>query len=212
MNENEPKVITEEHATPSLWADFERAVDQARDLCRQKDYDTALELLRTLEERYTGSVTLFDLIGDILLARGDVEEGIRYKTLYEVLRGTFRILDTESRRSAPIAAQSVPIPRDTPQPREAVGIPTMKPCVPEVEREAGDAVALPVTISMGNECMRQGHFDRAYDIFSKLIESGCVDNTVREAREKARKKKNEKDVLGVLNNWLENLNKLKSVG
>ena len=39
---------------------------------------------------------LFDLLGDALLRRGNIEEGLRYKTLHEVLKGTFKIATDEA--------------------------------------------------------------------------------------------------------------------
>ncbi len=81
----------------------------------------------------------------------------------------------------------------------------------KVEDEAPDAeVSLPVTATMGQECVRQGHYDRAIEIFNKLAQKNPNDLSLKEGMERARKKKNEKELLSVLQHWLKNLDTIKS--
>ena len=80
----------------------------------------------------------------------------------------------------------------------------------EEEPESGEADFIPVTAAMGQEFMRQGHFDRALEIFNLLVKRNPEDQSLIQTREKARKKSREKKLLGVLRKWLENIEQMKS--
>ncbi len=74
--------------------------------------------------------------------------------------------------------------------------------------ESGDFV--PLTSAMGHEFMRQGHFDRALEIFTVLAARNPEDRSLNEAKEKARKKSRQSAILEVLQRWLGRIEQMKS--
>ena len=68
----------------------------------------------------------------------------------------------------------------------------------------------PVTSAMGHEFMRQGHYDRAVEIFDVLIQKHPEDSALKQARETARKRGMETKMVGVLSGWLGRVDKMKS--
>ncbi len=175
-------------------------IQKSAELIQSDQVDQALELLRSIERDYIQGAQLFDLLGDALLRQGQIEVGIRYKTMFEVLRGTFRILQ-EKRLSSQIQTESalsgklktsdeLHLDPDENHPHEEVG--------------------LPATLSMGHELMRQGHYDKALEIYRKLAGRNPGDPQFEQHMEKAKKKRNEKELLGVLQHWLSNIDQIKS--
>ncbi|GEM_PF-576264 len=67
----------------------------------------------------------------------------------------------------------------------------------------------PVTAAMGLEFMRQGHFERAEELFEELVRKHPEDESLREARDRARKRGREKRVVETLNGWLGNVKLMK---
>ena len=170
---------------------FVNGLSRARHLIQNGDLNEALDLLLGLEARYVSAVDLFDLLGEVLLARGSVKEGIRYKTLYEVLRGTFQIAIDEASRDV-LAESGL---------RSSLfsdGIVTG-----DTDLEIDDFA--PVTPAMGQEFVRQGHYEQAVRVFDKLVARSPGDVALREAREAAAKKDREKKLLGVFQRWLKNI-------
>lgn len=198
-------------------ADFEQTLNEAKRLLDGPDTSTALALLHQLEQKYIKAVAVFDLIGDALLKQGVLEEGIRYKTLHEVLKGTFKIAMEESSRSRKTSATPFPIGTSTKIPTlpvfgkttDVILIDSMKvggagtgdtTCVDDV---------LPVTAAMGQELLRQGHYDRAFYVFSRLLQNNPDNEELALARDKAKKAASEKKVVGVLQKWLKNIENFK---
>lgn len=220
MSSPHAKGLLKEFACPySAGIEFEQVLSKAEALFHGADLEGALELLTHLETKYVNAARLFDLLGDVLLRRGNIEEGIRYKTLHEILKGTFKIAASESgthTRSStpkPFASRTPSAgPEAHAEVRQPCGMPADAPavCDAEEEAEADKAEFIPVTAAMGQEFMRQGHFERAFEIFSLLVQRNPEDESLVKAREQARKKSREKRLLSVLHKWLENIEQIKA--
>jgi tetratricopeptide (TPR) repeat protein len=192
MSETKSNALPERNACSYTAAsEFERAVNKAHDLLEKSDLDGALKILSVLESGYINCTKLFDLMGDTLLKKGDLKEGIRYKTLHEVLKGTFKIVTEHAERRT--EDRPAVIEKDTPTSSEAAA------AEPE----------FPVTAAMAQELMRQGHYDRAARVFARLLEMHPEDRLLREAGEKARRKYGEKELVGILQKWLSNIDRIK---
>jgi hypothetical protein len=192
MSDTESNARPKQNACPySAASEFERTVNKAQDLLEKSDLDGALGILSVLESGYINCTKLFDLLGDVFLRKGNVEEGIRYKTLHEVLKGTFKIATqlTERRMGEGQVSDQ----------EEPLGPPEEVPAEPE----------FPLTVAMAQEFMRQGHYDRAARVFAKLSEMHPEDGLLRDAEEKARKKYGERELMGVLQKWLSNIDLMK---
>jgi tetratricopeptide (TPR) repeat protein len=175
----------------SAGSELERAVDAAQDLFDKSDLDGALKVLSLLEAKYISCAKLFDLLGDVLLRKGEVEAGIRYKTLHEILRGTFKIVTQHSENSAaaePAYGEERP------------------PATSDAEPQAPE---FPITLAMANELMRQGLYDRAREVYDKLSKQDPDDRLLRQAKDKAGKKYVEKELMGILQTWLGNVDRMK---
>jgi len=216
MSGTDLKDFSSEFACPySAGAEFDRALSRAETLSQSGDLEGAVELLSHLEKKYMRASRLFDLLGDVLIRRGQVEAGVRYKTLNEILKGTFRIAlqESEVRGSVAYAVPSTIAPTPA-EPRVAEQAPQVHlsppvspgtPSQPETTEEY-----IPMTTAMANEFMRQGHFDKALGIYNVLVAKQPEDENLIVSRERARKKTREKKVLGMLQRWLENIERLKS--
>lgn len=180
--------IVRHHHSFSACSELELGLRKAQDLILESDLNGALEILADLERIYITSTKLFDVMGDVLLKKGNIREGIRYKTLYEVLRGTLKISTEHGRRAAP---------------------PTQKIELKDVISDES-AVDFPLTAAMGHALMQQGHYDKAYEIFMKLAANNPEDRSLIEAKDKARKKSSEKKLLQILEHWLEKIEKIRS--
>jgi hypothetical protein len=184
---------------------FDAAIDKARALCAEGDLEEALNTLNIIEVQYIRAARLFDILGDVLIKQDNLAEGIRCKTLYEVLKGTFNILTQESQRHG---GDSNELTSEAAPGAGADGIDFDSLDEPEEQ----SPTRLPVTLSMGNLCVRQGHFDKAMEIFTKLANANPDDGAIRNALQLASKKRREKQLLGVLKNWLRGIKTLKSDG
>lgn len=177
---------------------FEETLSKAGHLIEQGNIDSALALLSTMEFEYVRSARLFSLMGELFLRRGDVQLGIRYKVLHEVLKGTFQIAMDEVKRQR---RKGIVID----QPESSSALPA--------EHGTGEDKAedfIPITAAMGHEFMRQGHYGRAQKIFTELAARNPQDLAVKQALEEARKKSHEKRIVGVLQGWLSNLEQMKT--
>jgi hypothetical protein len=190
-------------------------------MIKQGELEKSLDLLNDLERTYVRTVEVFNLLGDVLIRMGHLEDGIRYKSLFEILRGTFRIAGEERKqRKSPRGRHHIPESYDIeallgekgPCPSasyQPVGGPPERPAGPEGEavRQEGP---FPVTVAMADEFMRQGHFDRAAALFDTLAEKRPDDETLKLARERAHKKSREKRLLQLLQGWLRTIQEMKA--
>jgi len=230
VNDIETKSRGEQFASnSSRGMDFQQAVGRARTLLQSGDVERSLALLIELEKKYVRAVELFDLMGEVLLRLGDYEAGIRYKTLHEILRGTFRISGEERKAyeealtggfEPEVFAAPDAVPAEEPSHPPVAEQPELRKIEPEpgtVDSEEstemdspGSEGLFPVTAAMGHEFMRQGHFDRATEIFDLLLARKPENDAIRASRERAHKKSVEKQVVGVLRGWLGNIDKIRS--
>jgi tetratricopeptide (TPR) repeat protein len=253
MGSTSPKDKSRSFFCPfSAGMEFQVALDEAESRLEIQDFDVALELLKSLEEKYVEGARVFSLIGDVLLRTGDLEAGVKYKTFYEVLRGTFRtaLQERQSGQEHTVHEPDTAPPEDphsTPETasKESLDLPTAMFLKDEeeggsevfdleVESEPSDAVhaeiaepeekaveaesvstkpaeqLFPATAAMGHEFLRQGHFQRALELFETLVQRDPADGSLREARDLALKKSKEKQLLEKLHGWLANVEVMKS--
>jgi len=183
----------------SASAPFEELLASARARYESADLDGALDILLGLEKRYLAATSLFELLGNVYIKRGDFRSAIRYKTLYEMLCAALHV---EPRGMTP-ERDSLAALLDTQRPLES------RTVTPSAGEE--DEVSPPpthFTAAMGHELMRQGHYGRALHVFNVLVEKNPEDGALREAREKARKKARERHVVGILERWLNNVHRM----
>lgn len=193
------------HSNPGL--DFETGMRQARAHLEKGEVDSALEVLSALEKNYVGASAIFEILGDAFLAKGDVGEGIRYKTLHQILKGTFRIVREESARGrlAQQGPTSIPPEVSRPAARRFLQQGTVRS-----DEERAEEEVVPVTLSMAQELMRQGHYDRASRIFDRLLLQSPEEQSVKEARDVARRKRRDKHLLNIFQRWLTNIEHIRS--
>jgi tetratricopeptide (TPR) repeat protein len=190
-------------AEGSVAREFEQALERAESLLQEERFDQSLELLEQLEERYVQGGRLFQLIADVHMRQGNVEAGVRYRTLHDLLSGAFRIV-----------TDKVPAHRVTGVPRAGKG--TRQERLEEARSastgtmEVSAGYYAPVTASMGDLYMRQGHYGKAYDVFERLVLKNPDDPALRRARDQAFKKHRSERLLGVLEHWLANIEKMKA--
>jgi tetratricopeptide (TPR) repeat protein len=191
----------------TFFAGFEGGLKLLRMRIDQGDIEGALEALLELEKKYVRGAVLYDLLGDVLLARGDIRQGVRYKTLYQILKGTFTIVAKE-------AAQDAITPRREPGAEldaSELQVPRMGPPTPGEPDAVGIGDFVPITASMAQEFMRQGHYERAASIFAELSNKNPNDESLSRQRELALQKMKEKRLLQVFRRWLTNIEQIKSV-
>jgi tetratricopeptide (TPR) repeat protein len=218
MSEFEPQKTPGEFACPySAGTDLDRALARAESLARGSDTEAALELLRHVERRYIDASRVFDLLGDVLLKRGEIERGVRYKTLHQILRGTFKIaLEEAGPPRSPREVSDVPSQNVAgPVGEEAVPTePLRGPGPTSWTRQGVDTPEkefIPITTAMAREFMRQGHYEKAFDIYNRLLAKSPDDEELTLSRERARQKGREKKLVGILNRWLANIDQIKTV-
>ncbi len=179
-------------------ANFSGGLKNAETLIKLKNYDAALDLLSRLQAEYVDAVRVFDLMGDVLLKQGNTKEGIRFKTLHEVVKGTFRIVKEEiSLADLRLSAKAVSCAEE---PRESA----------KDQSDEEDSEYFPLTESVAKECVRQGHFDRAAAVLTKLLRDKPGDADLLAALEEARKKQKGKKLLKVFQQWLDNIEQMKT--
>jgi predicted Zn-dependent protease len=179
-------------------ANFTSGLKKAEMLLKHENYDGALELLSRLQAQYIDAVRIFDLMGDVLLKQGNTKEGIRFKTLHEVVKGTFRIVQEEiSLADLRLSGQRA---SSAGEPQELAGD----------RRDEEDLEYFPLTESVAKECVRQGHFDRAVAVLTRLLRDKPGDPALLAAVEEARKKQKGKQLLKVFQQWLDNIEQMKT--
>ncbi len=187
---------------------FERTLEKARRLIENSHFDDALAMLQELEKRFLAGSRLFDLLGEVLMRQGRIEEGIRYRALYQELK---RILEAARERDQAYQRRA-----DTPRSREVAEAweswvkPNAEALTEHYPLASTEPAFTPVTAAMGQELMRQGHFDRALAIFSALVERNPGDEQLREVRDHARRKSRNQRALRTLGHWLKNLERMKT--
>ena len=175
--------------------DFEQGLDQARTLFQNSDLDGAFRLLQNLEAKYISASSLFDLLGDVLLRKGDVEQGLHYKQLHQVLNRTLQI----ARGAVPKTREAAVAP-----------IAELSPSSSGPEQNFPDMSYAPVTAAMAHELMRQGHFDKAAEILNILLQQNPEDGSLKEILDQATKKGAERRMLRTLGGWLNNIKYIKA--
>lgn len=191
---------------------FRTGLRKARSLIRDdNDPDAALDLLRRLEVDYVLGAEIFDLIAEVQRRKGNVLSGVRYQTLYDVLRGNFNIVE-EDLAEAGVAL--LPGPRRHEAETllsEAFQQILQPPRMPEVDAgQVSEDEFVPITAAMGHEFMRQGHHERALVIYDRLLQSNPDDENLKQAKDAARKKVREKRALEIFQGWLKKINRMKS--
>lgn len=200
----------------SAGADLDHALARAKSLLQGEELEACLDLLAVLEKKYVRAVNIFQLLSELHLKLGNLEEGTRYRALYDTLRGTFKIAG-ETRKAflgdaaclpeseSPLGVEALP---EWPAAR-----PEFRSFAPEVQPEVltpESGGLFPVTTSMGEEFVRQGHFDRAAAIYEQLLKRHPEDEALKTCLADARRKMREKKMLGVLQTWLSNIESMKS--
>jgi tetratricopeptide (TPR) repeat protein len=192
----------------SAGSEFDQALRQVQGLLQEGKLEPALDLLLELEKKYIQAVRLFDLLADVLLRSGQIKPGIRYKTLHEILRGTYKIAKEEMRVDGTIDSGLRFRPGASPTGEGAI---EFVPVSSGEIAESGVRPGLyPLTAAMGLEFMRQGHFRRAFEIFDELVRRNPDDQALREARERALKKDRSKQVMELLQRWVARIEQMKS--
>lgn len=193
----------------SAGADILQAIRYAKTLLEQGELETCASLLMNMEEKYTQGVELFALLGEVLMRRGNTAAGMHYKTLHEILRGTYKIAREEQEEyevTPPASGTTGRVSDFTPSTPSTETIPSK----PAETAASGPGRLFPVTASMGREFVRQGHYDCALEIFDLLIKDNPGDQSLLEERNKVHKLSREKHLLGILRGWLGNVEKLKA--
>ena len=187
--------------------DFDAGLKRARTSLEKGQIDDALKILGELEQDYVRASAIFETLGDAFLAKGNVSEGIRYKTLHQILKGTFRIVREESARGKQRLQEPPYISRDLV--REATDKASLQKEAQRGEHTAEEEV-VPVTLSMAQELMRQGHYDRASSIFDRLLRQNPDEDSLKQARDLALRKRRDKHLLNILQRWLTNIEQIRS--
>ncbi len=217
MSGTDPKDRSSEFTCPfSAGTDFEDAVVKAWKLLKKNDLEDSLVLLTGLEKRYVRAVKLFDLLGDVHIRRGNLEEGVRYKSLYEILRGTFKIAGEERKAESsdlPGALEALRASELDVGPEAGTAYYATRaeeqPGEPSQSVRA-DAGLFPVTQSMAEEFVKQGHYERAAEIYDMLVDRNPENERLKQARANALKKSQETRVLGILKGWLGSIEQMRS--
>jgi predicted negative regulator of RcsB-dependent stress response len=181
---------TEEASEPG----FEQRLDYARNLLQNSNLEGAFRVLQDLEVQYLAASSLFDLLGDVLIRKGNVEEGIHYKQLHQILSRTLQIARGAKRIEERVAEQKTSAYRAT----------------PTFEEFDPDLTYTPVTAAMAHELMRQGHFDKAAKILKVLVDQSPDDESLRKVRDRADKEVRENQVVRTLGGWLNNIKQIKA--
>lgn len=185
-----------EFACPYLAGrDFEDAIQKADTLLEKGENESALLLLLNLEKKYVKAARLFDLLKTAFSRIGCAEDGARSKSMYDGLVDLFERSGScrETVEEAALHEEQQPEGIDT---GDIDGPPA--------------ASLFPVTAAMGREFMRQGHFDRALEIFEALLAGNPEDEDLQRSRDEAHKKSRETRLLEFLKGWLGAIEKIRS--
>ncbi len=236
MDETERQNTVMEFTCPfSEGAEFDYGLRRARALLHRGEVEEALRLLLRLEQKYVEALELFDLLGEAFLRSGHARSGVRYKTLHEILKGTFKIAEeelelgeepapaagtssSESGASADISAEADWPSGSVPEAFSLAGI--GRSPQPHGKRDRMEEKSqlerrgledrYPLTSSMGLELMRQSRYEEAAVVFEKLLAQQPGDHGLRNLRDRAIKKDQARKAVGMLLGWLENLQRLRT--
>jgi len=197
--------------------EFQAELSRAKWLVKNRDLDAALTVLLSLKRKFLRGTEILDLLGEVLVQKGLVQEGVRYKTLHELVRMAFTTVPQLSglvlQPGAQGAVSDITGAGDLAEDAAAVvaleagGI--SGPMSEEAPEEALSQF-VPLTPAMGNVFMKQGHFDKALQVFRKLLEESPEDESMKAAKELAEKKSREKQLLAIFNRWLKNIESMKT--
>ncbi len=172
------------------------------------------EILLRLAGEYVRSAKIFLLLGNLKTNSGDVIQGERYRTLYDALKGTFesvlgnavrppehwlsdRQLGVETGLGSLVGVQQATHSPARDNIRDSTNLP-------------GILDVAPVTVAMGRQFLKQGHFRKALNIFNKLLEQKPEDSDLLNLQDQTAKKVKETHVVNVLHHWLENIGRIKN--
>lgn len=188
-------------------SEFEAGLRRARELLRQDDPNGAVALLGRLEAGYLRGAEVFLLLGEAFQRLGHTSRSTRYKTLYDILKANFGVLDhAESRVETRDDVVSHGEAETSVSSSDALVRP--KAALSEEDETPLDAV-VPLTTAMAEELARQGHYKRALEIYDRLLARDPEDATLLEAKGLAMRKAREKRVLGFFEVWLKNIERMK---
>ncbi len=163
---------------------------------------------KKLEKRFLAGSRLFDLLGEVLVRQGKIEDGIRYRALYQELK---RTLDAALEGDQAYQPRSGTLrDRDLAPAQESPGRLNAETRGEPYHLGTVEPAFTPVTAAMGQELMKQGHFDRALAIFSVLVERSPGDEKLREVRDQARRRSRDQHTLRTLGHWLEKIDRMKA--
>jgi len=195
--------------------DLEAGFRRARLLAARGDSEGCLNVLAQLEEKYVQGAQIFDLYGEVLIRQGNLLDGIRYKTVYTVLKGIFRSVNDVAawplRHDPEGSAVTRQESAESIEERRWEAAPRYEQGRKSEESDLSPTTVVPVTLAMGNEFMRQGHFDLALGIFDRLMDEHPQDESLRDLRVTAAKRNREKRLLAILQRWLKNIEQMKTV-
>ncbi len=176
---------------------FEERLKQARILYQNSNFDGAFKILRALEPRYMAASSLFGLLGDVLVKKGALEQGLHYKQLHERLDQMLQIGHGISERKL----------EDKHEPSVET---SFAPEFPEEAEFDSDIPYAPATAAMAQELIRQGHYEKASRILNFLLEQNPGDESLKPISYELAKKRGETRVLRTLGDWLNNIIYIKS--
>jgi len=211
MNEFDQKNSSAETEVPSAEYEFEQRLGRARELLQNADFERALQLLHDLEAQYVRASGLFDLLGEVLIRRGHIDEGLRYKKLHQILHWTLQLAREGRRPRKTTVDRMTDDYKDRLTTRGASDEPKDAYC-PELKEETPslDLTLTPMTASMAHELIRQGHLGQALEILNILVEQNPEDEALREVRRRAREHMREDSTLRTLTAWLKTIEQMKA--
>lgn len=188
---------------------------RAQALLDRGDSRGCLDVLRILEDEYKKATHVLDLLGDVFIQDGDLQRGTRYKTLFSVLQKVLDIIDdgeiqeqqreSQSAGTAPAQLTSLSASASRQRLNEegvvALGI---------HEADSADTDFVPVTPAIGKQLMIQGHFERALNVFERLLTENPQDQDIQDLRNKAAKMKRQKRLLEAMHGWLRNIERMRT--
>ena len=188
-------------------SEFEPELRRAGELLRQNDLNGAFALLSRLEASYLRGAEVFLLLGEVLHRLGQTSRAARYRTLHDILRANFGIIDDGEARAETREILEFQHATDTSIsfPEEPLGTQAGL----REENETALEPFVPLTAAMAEELIRQGHHKRALEIYDRLLARNPEDAALLEAKNLAKRKAHEKRVLGVFEVWLKNIQRMK---
>jgi hypothetical protein len=190
--------------------DFERQIEAAYALASSGQVEASEEILLQLAGEYVRAARIFLLLASLKTNLGNVVQGEKYRTLYDVLKGIFESV---------LGSTAEPLPERHLVSETGLGsfeaVRQGTSCI--AERNTRDSTNLPgildvapVTVAMGRQFLKQGHFRKALNIFNKLLEQKPEDSDLLNLQDQAAIKVKETHVVNVLHHWLQNIGRIKN--